>query len=67
VELPDAITPGSDLVLSILDAQGRVVQQASLLIQQGTVQLDIQAQAKGVYHVKLQDGNRRYTGRIVFE
>jgi hypothetical protein len=67
VELPDAITPGSDLVLRIYDLQGRVVQQAPLLIQHGTVQLDIQAQAKGIYHVELQDGNRRYAGRIVFE
>ena len=67
VELPDAITPGSDLVLSIYDVQGRMVQQAPLLIQQGTVQLDIQAQARGTYHVVLQDGTKRYTGTIVFE
>jgi N-methylhydantoinase B/oxoprolinase/acetone carboxylase alpha subunit len=67
VELPNAITAGSDLVLTIFDAQGRVVQQAPLRMHQGTVELDIQAQAKGIYHVELQDGNRRYTGRIVFE
>jgi hypothetical protein len=67
VELPDAITPGSDLVLSIYDVQGRMVQQAPLLIQQGTVQLDIQAQARGTYLVELHDGTKRYTGTIVFE
>lgn len=33
----------------------------------GTVQLDISAQAKGVYHVELLDERRRYTGKVVFE
>ncbi|MEO8590403.1 MAG: hypothetical protein ABI432_13595 [Flavobacteriales bacterium] len=67
IDLPASIVPGSDLVLTIFDAGGRVVQQVPLLISNGTVQLDIQAQAKGLYHLELQSGERRYTGTIVFE
>lgn len=33
----------------------------------GTVQLDISAQAKCVYHVELPYERRRYTGKVVFE
>ncbi|MFZ1332197.1 MAG: T9SS type A sorting domain-containing protein, partial [Flavobacteriales bacterium] len=65
VDLPSSINPGSDLMLTIYNAQGQVVQQAPLLVSNGTVQLDIQAQAKGVYMVELLDGAQRYSGTIV--
>ena len=67
VDLPSSISPGSDLMLTIYNAQGQVVQQAPLITTNGIVQLDIQAQAKGVYGVELLDGARRYGGTIVFE
>ncbi|MBP6313430.1 MAG: T9SS type A sorting domain-containing protein [Flavobacteriales bacterium] len=67
VDLPSSISPGSDLMLTIYNAQGQLVQQAPLIVSNGTVQLDIQAQAKGVYMVELLDGSQRYSGTIVFE
>jgi hypothetical protein len=67
IELPAAVKPGSDLVLTIHDAMGRVVQQAPLRWSEGTIQLDIRAQAKGIYYAELLVGKQRYSGTIVFE
>jgi hypothetical protein len=67
IELPAAVKPGSDLLLTIHDAMGRVVQQAPLRWSEGTIQLDIRAQAKGIYYAELLDGKQRYSGTIVFE
>jgi hypothetical protein len=67
IELPASIKPGSDLMLTIHDAMGRVVQQAPLRWSEGAIQLDIRAQARGVYHAELLDGRQRYSGTIIFE
>jgi hypothetical protein len=67
IELPAAVMPGSDLLLTIHDAMGREVQRVPLRWQEGTIRLDIRAQAKGVYHAELMDGPRRYSGTIVFQ
>ena len=67
IELPAAIVPGSDLVLTIHDALGREVQRVPLRWTEGTIRLDISAQAKGVYHAELMDGPKRYSGTIVFQ
>jgi hypothetical protein len=67
IELPISVKPGSDLVLTIHDAMGRVVEQSPLRWNEGALQLDIRAQAKGVYHAELLDGRQRYSGTIIFE
>ena len=67
IELPDALLHETDLVLRILDAQGRVVQQSALRMHEDRVQLDIRAQAKGSYVAEVLSDGVRYTGRIVFE
>lgn len=67
IELPATVKPGSALVLTIHDAMGRVVQQVPLRWSEGTIQLDIRAQARGIYHAELIDGKQRYSGTIVFE
>ncbi|MBL7981277.1 MAG: hypothetical protein JNL52_05645 [Flavobacteriales bacterium] len=67
IEIPAAVMPGSDLVLTIHDALGREVQRVPLRWIEGTIRLDISAQAKGVYHAELMDGPRRYSGTIVFQ
>lgn len=47
---------------------GRLVDAVPLrLDRQGRVEVDIRAQAKGLYHLELLDGARRYIGKIVFE
>lgn len=67
IDLPPELLHDQGLVLRILDAQGRVVQESPLNITEGTVHLDIRAQAAGTYVVEVGNGNKRYTGRIVFE
>lgn len=68
VELPKGLAPGSSVRLVVRDAQGQLVQEEAFTVSaRGTVQLDISAQAKGVYHVELLDEWRRYTGKVVFE
>jgi hypothetical protein len=67
IELPEDLLYETDLVLRILDAQGRVVQQSKLRMHEDRVQLDIRAQAKGTYVAEVLNGKKRYTGRIVFE
>lgn len=67
IELPEDLLYETDLVLRIMDLQGRLVQQSVLRMHEGTVQLDIRAQAKGTYVAEVGNGKVRYTGRIVFE
>ncbi|HRF82713.1 MAG TPA: hypothetical protein PL070_21815, partial [Flavobacteriales bacterium] len=67
IELPEALHNETDLVLRILDTQGRVVQQSALRMHEDRVQLDIRAQAKGSYVAEVLSEGVRYTGRIVFE
>ncbi|TXI75649.1 MAG: T9SS type A sorting domain-containing protein [Flavobacteriales bacterium] len=67
LELPESLQPTPDLLLSVYDNTGQLVQRAPLLFSENGVVLDIRAQAKGVYHVELGDGQQRYTGTIVFE
>lgn len=67
IELPEALQGESELVLRILDAQGRLVKVSPLRLEEGTIRLDIRAQAKGTYVAEVGNGQVRYTGRIVFE
>ncbi|TXI82727.1 MAG: T9SS type A sorting domain-containing protein [Flavobacteriales bacterium] len=67
LELPECLQPTQELVLSVYDNTGQLVQRAPLQFSENGVVLDIRAQARGVYHVELGDGQQRYTGTIVFE
>ena len=67
IDLPPELLHEQGLVLRILDAQGQVVQEGPLNITEGTVHLDIRAQAAGTYMAEVVSGTTRYTGRIVFE
>ena len=67
IDLPPELLHEQGLVLRILDAQGQVVQEGPLNITEGTVHLDIRAQAAGTYMAEVVNGTTRYTGRIVFE
>ena len=67
IDLPPQLRLTNDLLLSIVDQTGRVVQRIPIRYTAEGVAIDIRAQAKGIYHVELGDGEQRYTGRIVFE
>ncbi len=67
VQLPTHLRFTNGLLLSIFDQTGQLVQRVPVTVGNAGVEVDIQAQAKGLYHVELGDGQQRYTGRIVFE
>jgi hypothetical protein len=67
IDLPPQLRLSDGLMLSIFDQTGHLVQRMPLRYTSEGVAIDIRAQAKGIYHVELGDGQQRYTGRIVFE
>lgn len=67
IDLPTQLRLSDGLMLSIFDQAGHLVQRMPLRYTSERVAIDIRAQAKGIYHVELGDGQQRYTGRIVFE
>ncbi len=67
IDLPTTMRLTDDLMLTIVGPTGQVVQRVPLRYSADGIAIDIQAQAKGVYHVELGDGRQRYTGKIVFE
>ncbi len=67
VQLPTHLRFTNGLLLSIFDQTGQLVQRVPVTVGNAGVEVDIQAQAKGLYHVELGDGRQRYTGKIVFE
>lgn len=67
IDLPQQLQMTNDLVLSIFDNTGQLVQQVPVEYTGSSLQLDIQAQSHGIYHVELSDGVQRYSGSIVFE
>lgn len=67
IEMPEALQYEHDLVLRVIDLEGRLVQQSALRMNEGLIQLDIRAQATGTYVAEVGNGKVRYTGVIVFE
>ena len=67
IDLPDQLRLSDDLMLSIVDQTGQLVQRIPVRYTPQGVAIDIRAQAKGIYHVEISDGKQRYTGTIVFE
>ena len=67
IDLPKHLRFTNGLLLSIYDQTGHLVQRVPVTLGNAGVQVDIRAQATGIYHVELGDGEQRYTGRIVVE
>ncbi len=67
IDLPQQLQLTNNLMLSLFDQTGHLVQRMPLRYTNDGVAIDIRAQAKGIYHVELGDGRQRYTGTIVFE
>lgn len=67
VEIPSSIVPGSQLRISVHNNLGATIHESTVVWQQGTLGIDISAEAKGTYQLELNDGVRRYSGTIVFE
>ena len=67
VTVPEEFRREKELALYIYDHTGRLIQEARLHLAGETVEIDIRARAKGLYHAILSNGGKSYPGKIVFE
>lgn len=67
IQVPDDFLYEDNLVLSIYNLNGQLIQQQSLVMNQEKVALNLEAEAKGVYTAVLSNGKKSYTGKIIFE
>jgi hypothetical protein len=67
IEIPDDFLNEKELKLSIYSSTGLLIQQATVNMNEETIKVDIQQEAKGMYNATLSNGKKVYQGRIVFE
>ena len=65
--MPDDFVNEKNLVLSICDNKGKLIQQKTLQMNEGNIKLNLEQEAKGVYNVVLINNKKSYNGKIVFE
>jgi hypothetical protein len=47
--------------------QGKLIQNSPVVVVEGKIKLNIEAEAKGVYQVSLGNGEKVYVGKVVVE
>ena len=67
ITIPDEFINEKNLILSVYDNNGKIIQQKILLMNDDKIKLDLQAEAKGTYNVTLSNKIKSYSGKIVFE
>ncbi len=67
ITVPNDLLNEQNLVLNIYDANGKLIQQQPVQVQQEKVKINIQEEATGIYNVTLGNKNKVYSGKIVFE
>ena len=67
ITMPEEFVNEKNLTLQIFDLNGRLIQQEPVVVTDGKIKLNIEAQAKGVYTAILTNGKKSYSGKIVFE
>jgi hypothetical protein len=67
ITIPDELKNEKNLTLFVYDQSGRLIQKTSVEMTDGKIRLDIRARAKGTYQAILTNGEKRYSGKIVFE
>jgi len=67
ITIPEEFNNENNLILKIIDGNGKIIQQSRVEFTEGKIKLDIRAQAKGMYTAILSNGKKSYTGKIVFE
>ena len=65
--MPDDFVNEKNLVLSICDNKGKLIQQKTLQMNEGNIKLNLEQEVKGVYNVVLSNNKKSYNGKIVFE
>jgi hypothetical protein len=67
ITIPQDFQNEKQLTLLIYDLNGKQIQKVLVEKYEKKLTFDIKAQAKGVYQAVLTNGNKQYTGKIIFE
>jgi hypothetical protein len=67
ITIPEEFLTVPSLTLRIMDSLGRLVSEQTVFRGQNRIQINLEAQAKGVYNASLSNGSKVFYGRIVFE
>ena len=67
IEIPDDFNTDTKLDLKIFDNTGRLIQSKEIIISNNQIHLELEAEAKGIYNVKLSNRKKTYSGKIIFE
>jgi hypothetical protein len=67
ITIPDEFLNENNLVLNIYDNSGKQIQQQNITLHDGRIRINLESEAKGVYHVTLTNKIKTYNGKIVFE
>jgi hypothetical protein len=67
ITVPNDFLQEKNLVLSIYDNTGRLIQQTKVEMNEDKIKLNLEAEAKGIYQVTLSDKTKTYSGKIIFE
>ena len=67
VTIPEEFLHEKQLTLQVFDFQGKLIEKTVLTLADGKIRLNLEAQSKGMYQVVVDNGRKRYTGKVVFE
>lgn len=67
ITVPEELLYEQNLILTIYDVSGKIIQQQQVQIAQEKIKINLEAEAKGVYQVTLGNAKKIYSGKIVFE
>ena len=67
ITIPEELMHEKELTLTVYNAMGRAVERTTFRPAEEKIRLNLEAQAKGIYQVILENGSRRYSGKVVFE
>ncbi|HRH02855.1 MAG TPA: T9SS type A sorting domain-containing protein [Bacteroidia bacterium] len=67
ITVPTDMLHQNNLVLSIYNSQGKIIQQQTLTTSQQKIKINIESEASGIYNAVLSNGTKSYSGKIVFE
>ena len=67
ITIPSDLLSEQNLVLTIYNSLGNIIQQQEVQVQQQKISINITAEAAGIYTATLGNNNKMYTGKIIFE
>jgi len=67
ITVPDDLFNEQNIVLTIYNSTGNIIQQQQVHVQQQKISINIAAEAAGIYTATLGNDNKMYSGKIIFE